>query len=94
MSECITVALVSASFVEMKVREARQLPSSLIGGDVAGKLSSLKGQAKPPGLVSGKIWELLQLEVYDDMLRSGIDLLSLAPWGAAAVEEGHAATTM
>jgi hypothetical protein len=93
-SECIMVALISASFTEMRLREARRLPWSLIGGDVAHKLQEVKQQPKPTGIVPGKIWELLQLGIYDHVVQAGIGLLSHAPWAAAAVEEGHVATTM
>ena len=44
--------------------------------------------------VGSKIWELMQLGIYDGVCLAGVRLLQEAPWGAAAVEEGNASTTM
>jgi hypothetical protein len=93
-SECISVAMTSVSFTMMRLRESRKLPWSLIGDQTAEKLQELKMQTKPEGSVPGKIWELMQLGVYDGHCLAAVNLLALAPWGAAAVEEGHASTTM
>lgn len=74
---------------------ARKLPWSLASSDdIPNALAQLKQGGKPNDTVSGKVWELMQLGVYDAQCEAGIKLLREAPWGAAAVEEGHASTTM
>ena len=93
-AETVNVMLKSAGFIWWRLRDARQLPWSLVGGDVQDKLQQLKSGAKPMDRVGGKSWELMQLGIYDGVCLAGVRLLQEAPWGAAAVEEGHASTTM
>ena len=69
------------------------MPWSLVGGYVK-KLQDLKSGNKPVDSVGGRIWELMQLGTHDGVCKAGVKLLQEAPWGAVAVEEGHASTTM
>jgi hypothetical protein len=61
----------------------------LVGDGLADTLEALRHMKKPRDTVGGKIWELLQLQVYDQAVQAGVRLLAEAPWAAAAVEEGH-----
>lgn len=62
-TECCHVALKSAAYIEMRLRAARVLPWSLVGGPTSDKLQVLKSQEKPSDLVAGKIWELMRLDI-------------------------------
>ena len=74
-AETIDVMLTSAGFIRWRLRDARQLPWSLVGGDVQDKLQQLKSGAKPMDRVGGKIWELMQLGIYDGVCLAGVRLL-------------------
>ncbi len=93
-SECIAVSVTSVGYMEMRLRSARVLPWSLLGPDKEEKLESLKRDDKPSDIVSGKIWELVRMEVFDVVCLAGLRLLEDAPWATAAVEEWHASTAM
>ena len=93
-AECIDVALTSVGYMEMRLREARRLPWTLLGPEKERKLEELKASPKPQETVSGKIWELLQHSIFDGVVLSGLKCLEDAPWSTAAVEAGHASTTM
>lgn len=88
-SECITALLVSASYIGMRLRLARALPWSLVGEGMANNLSAVKVGPKPSNDVGGKIWELVQLGVYEKEVEDGVRLFGQARWSAAAVEDGH-----
>lgn len=86
-TECIQASLVSASYIQMRLRRARELPWSLLGDNMLAKVEELRAGLKPQNIVGGKIWELLQLEVYDQAVFAGLWLLEQAAWEAAAVED-------
>lgn len=85
----ISSALVQGGFISSKLREARELPWSLLQGDRQQNLDDLAKQTKPVDEVAGKIWELLQKEYDRGELEKGLDLLSEAGWCATTVEQGH-----
>lgn len=86
-TECVQAVLVSACYIEMRLRPARELPWSLVGEGISSKLQNLKAGPKPENIVGGKMWELMQLGVYDEAVVAGVRLLEQAPWGGAAVED-------
>ncbi|CAE8622776.1 unnamed protein product [Polarella glacialis] len=85
----ISSALVQGGLISSKLREARQLPWSLLQGDRQQNLDDLAKQTRPVDEVAGKIWELLQKEYDRGELEKGLDLLSEAGWCATTVEQGH-----
>ncbi len=86
MSHAVAVQI---SYAEHRIREARQLPWSLISLDIEEKLLELKLGAKPIEPTSEKIWLLLQIGAPMDRLIAGVKLLGEMPWTSRTVEQGH-----
>jgi hypothetical protein len=86
MSHAVAVQI---SYAEHRIREARQLPWSLIGLNIEERLLDLKSGVRPSEPTSEKIWLLLQLGAPIDALVAGVRLLGEMPWTSRTVEQGH-----
>ena len=81
---------VQIAYAENRLRSARGLPWSLVGGDVEGKLQRLRDGPPPEEEVAGKIHALLHLGVPMEIVKAGVDLLGEMPFSTRLVEQGHA----
>ena len=91
---CYQSVLVQVGYGEHRLRLARALPWSLVGGDVEQKLSDLKAGPSPDELVTWKIYCLLHVGVPSSTLAAGVDLLGEMPFTTRAVEQGHAVSAL
>ena len=92
--QCIHASVVQLSYSEMRVRAARALPWSLIGGDVRGKLEALKAGPVPVQSVAMKIHRLANLGVALEQLECVVELMSQLPFSTRAAEQGHSTSSV
>lgn len=87
--EASDAVCIQVGYAGSKLREARRLPWSLVGGDVRGKLCALRAGPRPHEEVAEKIWRLLRLGHSESDIMRAINTLGQAPWTTTCVEQGH-----
>lgn len=87
--------LVQLGYAARRLRTCRELPWSLVGGDVSSKLQRLKESPEPThDSVSWKIHRLLHAGVDEARIIAGVELMEQLPHTSRCAEQAHVLSSM
>jgi hypothetical protein len=82
--------LIQRGYLEVRLREVRQLPWSLLGPDSLAKVEELCAGEEPAEDISRKIYRLHKMGFPLGTIHEGVKLLEQCPWTTKLVEQPHA----
>ena len=89
-SQVLAACHVSIGVLTNRVlKPAKQLPWSLVQGDIMANLATLVEMEEPDEPVSRKIWKLLRMGFNREEIHQGLSLLAGCPWSSTGVEQQH-----
>ena len=89
----IASAWTSATYVENRLREARQLPWSLLQGDHSHNLDVLTDGPRPAEVNALKMWSGLRMGIPKAVYMEELQLMENASWSASGTEQHHVCTS-
>lgn len=89
----IASAWTSATYVENRLREARQLPWSLLQGDHSHNLDVLTDGPRPAEVNALKMWSGLRMGIPKAVYMEELQLMEKASWSANGTEQHHVCTS-
>jgi hypothetical protein len=91
--ETIRSMTVQEGYAEYRLQDKRELPWTLVGGDVVQKLIDLRGQARPRNETAAKIHTLLNVGISPEVLETPVQMLGTLPHTTKIGEEAHVHVT-
>lgn len=89
----IGASLTSATYLEVRLREARRLPWSLLQGDISHNLDLLKNGPCPEEINASKMWHGMRLGISKSVYEDECKLMEKASWSSNGTEQQHVTTT-